>query len=63
MPENSLRKDDPKFELELDPDEAQFFQSQTGITNLEELRSHILSVQEEALKVFFPVLSFSLGIH
>ncbi|KAK7448848.1 hypothetical protein VKT23_013577 [Stygiomarasmius scandens] len=49
--ENSLRKDDPKFELELDPDEAQFFQSQTGITNLEELRSHILSVQEEALKI------------
>jgi len=38
------------FELSLE--EAQFFQSQTGITDLEELKSHILSVQEEALKVF-----------
>ncbi|KAK7448849.1 hypothetical protein VKT23_013578 [Stygiomarasmius scandens] len=47
------------FELSLE--EAQFFQSQTGITDLEELRSHILSVQEEALKTHaYPCIRYFL---
>ncbi|KAF9649469.1 hypothetical protein BDM02DRAFT_1817741 [Thelephora ganbajun] len=38
--------------LELDPEEETFFKAETGIQDTEELRKHIIEVQEEAYKVF-----------
>jgi hypothetical protein len=37
--------------LELDPEEEAFFKSETGIQDTEELRRHIVEVQEDAYKV------------
>jgi len=37
--------------LELDPEEEAFFKAETGIRDTEELRKHIIEVQEEAYKV------------
>jgi hypothetical protein len=39
------------LDLQLDPDEAQFFLSWTGINTIEELKSHILGIRDEALEV------------
>jgi len=38
-------------DFQISPEEADFFLSQTGIGSLTELKSHILAVQQEALKV------------
>ena len=35
----------------LTPEEREFFMAQTGIDNEEELKRHIVSVQQDALKV------------
>jgi hypothetical protein len=43
---------DSGVDLQLDPDEAEFFLSQTGINTIEELKSHILAIRDEALKVY-----------
>ena len=37
--------------LELHPKEEAFFKSETGIQDTEELREHILRIQEDAYKV------------
>jgi len=37
--------------LELDPEEEAFFKAETGIQDTEELRKHIIDIQEEAFKV------------
>jgi len=37
--------------LELNPEEEAFFKLETGIQNTEELRKHIIKVQEDAYKV------------
>jgi hypothetical protein len=37
--------------LELNPEEETFFKSETGIQDTEELRRHIIEVQEDAYKV------------
>lgn len=37
--------------LELSPREEAFFKAETGIQDTEELRKHIIEVQEEAYKV------------
>lgn len=37
--------------LELGPEEEAFFKSETGIEDTEELRKHIIEVQEDAYKV------------
>ena len=37
--------------LELDPEEEAFFKTEIGIQDAEELRKHIIEVQEEAYKV------------
>ena len=37
--------------LELNPEEEAFFKSETGIHDTEELRKHIIEVQEDAYKV------------
>ena len=37
--------------LQLDPEEEAFFKSETGIQDTEELRKHIIQVQEDAYKV------------
>ena len=36
--------------LELNPQEEAFFKSETGIQDTEELRKHIIEVQEDAYK-------------
>jgi hypothetical protein len=44
----------PKLErsfLVLEKDEEEFYRSETGITDLDELKEHILAIQEEAYKV------------
>ncbi|KAF5337648.1 hypothetical protein D9758_013014 [Tetrapyrgos nigripes] len=41
---------DSATDLQLDPDEIQFFLSQTGIQSLEELKVHINALREEALE-------------
>jgi len=38
--------------LELNPEEEAFFKSETGIQDTEELRKHIIEVQEDAYKVY-----------
>jgi len=37
--------------LELNPEEEAFFKSETGIQDTEELRKHIVRVQQDAYKV------------
>lgn len=37
--------------LELGPEEEVFFKSETGIEDTEELKKHIIEVQEDAYKV------------
>ena len=37
--------------LELNPEEEAFFKSETGIQDTEELKKHIIEVQEDAYKV------------
>ena len=37
--------------LELNPEEEAFFKSETGIQDTEELKKHIIQVQEDAYKV------------
>ena len=37
--------------LGLDPEEEAFFKSETGIQDTEELKKHIIKVQEDAYKV------------
>jgi len=44
-----IQEIDPEFGLS--PEDTQFFLSQTGITDLEEIKSHIFSIKEEAMKV------------
>ena len=44
--------------LALDPDTENFFKAETGIQDTEQLRKHILQVQEEAYKV-----SFAVSVH
>jgi hypothetical protein len=39
------------LDQQLDPDEAEFLLSQTGIDTIEELKSHILAIRDEAIKV------------
>lgn len=38
--------------LDLKEEEAQFFKSQTGIQDDEELRNHIIQVQKKAYQVY-----------
>jgi hypothetical protein len=43
---------DSGVDLQLDPDEAEFLLSQTGIDTIEDLKSHILAIRDEALKIY-----------
>lgn len=43
-----------------DPEEVEFFKSQTGISDEEELKNHVLAVQKEAWAVSPPVFIYHL---
>lgn len=50
---NNIKLSDQKLDFPYDPtdEEVVFFKTLTGISDDEELKNHILSVQEEAWKV------------
>jgi hypothetical protein len=43
--------------LVLQKDEEEFYRSETGINDLDELKEHIFAIQEEAYKVLNPVVT------
>lgn len=65
MGESGPKEYDPKFYEQfyyLTPQEREFFLAQIGIKDEEELKHHVMRVQEEALKVILKFLCISIPL-